>query len=254
MAISAYRGGKLKKRALQGTSLAADEGRSAEREEFSGLYDEAKKYAGDPSKFRSIAESRYETANKPGLSALAQYEGELGTTSSELGDLRSQRSTAQGDIDLSETRGTNVSGILRDIGEGKGKSYRPKRILSRFAKNNPEDVAAVNEYWNTLDPETRKSMVTSAKGEYVPTAENFGTVDFSDLKKRKKVHRATARQRAYVDYLKEKEDAARGTLSTLDPQIESKESRLSDLNKSYSDTYTPLARRASVYGGFFGGL
>ncbi len=331
MAISAYRGGKLKKHATLGTSLAADASRGAEREVFSGLYKQARASANDPAAFKRSAQAQFARRNAPGLSTIATARGKIGEARSAISGLEGRRGYAQEGIDLGEARSGIVGAQVAkgtwtpptfnklegyqqatdDMGKKARKSLKKsnkaafyahgvsqagvdatkkeKKLRGRFASSKvgmrqfagenqrilqgarkafkpgfkgfskaegqiAEDVA---KHWDTLDSEKQAGYKTDYAG-----GDWLGDISESPLRKAKskpfkKVRRSKSvlfRERAYADMLQSREAQGRADIENIDPELAKQRAKIPTLQRNIDQTYQPLARRANVYGGFFGGI
>jgi hypothetical protein len=124
MAVSAYRGGQLKKNPLLGTALGVDPSRAGERERFSQLHTEAKGMAG---KGRAGMESslarRYARFSETNQAALGSLGGQYRSLQDEARGLRDPDREAE----LAENISTREGRIERFSGK-KGRKLARKRF------------------------------------------------------------------------------------------------------------------------------
>ena len=158
MAVSAFRGGKLKKRALLGTSLAADPTRGKEREAFKSLYSEARGYASDPEAFKSMIGKRHAAATEKGLGQIAEVKGQMGSIQEEMTALQGQRATTQSWLDLYNKQAE---------GAGKMAGTTAKKAW-KIGKTSEEALQGTTEHWQSLSNEERlAAMPEGLQGDYL---------------------------------------------------------------------------------------
>lgn len=137
MAVSAYRKGKLKKRALLGTSLAVDPTREAERGKFQELYKTAasERFRSDPEAFRDYLRERQTSETAPQQAELSRLGGRLSAERASLADLRSQLAGEESEIGA-YTRAGGILGanIEEAVAAHKKKKKGFKKTLGKIMK------------------------------------------------------------------------------------------------------------------------
>ncbi len=252
MAISAYRGEKLKKHALRGTSLAVDPTRASERKTFGDLYSRAR---ANPQISRealreSVASEFYGGARAKGLAAIAEARGQIGVLGGEISDIERRRSAAQSDIALSGEQAGRLAHIIRN----------PPYKQKKYRKRKRWQTAQLKKYGITSDFDVykqgmgRTSWVQNLSQQkqaldYLKTQQpGIGITSWGEMQKQGPM------MLGYLASLGMREQAAQkylggGSLASL----ADKRAQLGGLQRSIQQTYVPTAEKARVYSGFFGG-
>jgi hypothetical protein len=279
MAISAYRGGRLKKRALLGTSLAADPTRAAEREQFRGLHQEAKSHAGDPEGFKKRVAARFAKQREAGLGAIERYQGRIGSLERQTSALEQARSAARGDIAIGEERVGGLttalskefkkkSWIKRMLGKGtKGAmklGMKPGKLMKKAMKGALGAVGGMASAAMSPGNMAQAALLKGGKGnkrarrraEYLKQ-QMVNQGSYEDFQNFVAEHAAETGKLAgvkdYRDYVSQRETAAREAMPGIEAGIEERRGKIGEFQESIESTYRPLAARAKLYSGFFGG-
>jgi len=251
MAISAYRGGKLKKHALRGTSLAADPTRATERKTFGDLYARAR---ANPQMSRedlreSTASEFYGGERAKGLAAIAKARGQIGVLGGEISNIERLRQSAESDIARSGEQAGRISAALR--GTGGYKKYKSQMNWRRSQMKTHGITSDLDAYRQGLGRTSWSQNLAAQQQslEYLKSTQGgAGITSYADMKKRGPI------MMGYLASLGMKEQAAQKYLGGGSAaSLADKRAQLGALQTSIQNTYIPTAEKARVYSGFFGG-
>lgn len=248
MAISAYKGERLKKHALLGTSLAADPARMTERKTFKDLYARARAHPGmsRAALRENVATEFYGGERAKGLAAIAKARGQIGILGGEISDIEAKRKAALGDIEKSGAQAGHLSRIL---GTKKYKKWRKQR---RWESGQLKKYGITDDYRRYREGLAQSGFMRDmgAQADALAYARSQGLqFKMSPAQMRKR----GPQMYGYLASLAMKERSAQEYLPGAVSSLAEKRAQLGDLQSSIQETYVPTSAKAKVYSGFFGG-
>lgn len=247
MAISAYSGEKLKKHALQGTSLAVDPTRARERKTFGDLYSRAR---ANPSTSRadlreSTATEFYGGERKKGLAAIANARGQIGVLGGEISDLEKRRGIAQSDLERSNKQAGNLARI---ISKTKYKKYKKQK---KWQRSQLKQHGITDDFTAYKEGLGRSEWAQNMGAQ--SDALNYYRQQGLDMPSWAKIREKGPIMSGYLGSLGVKERAAKEFLPGSVASLAERRAKIGDLQTSITNTYEPSIEKARVYSGFFGG-